>query len=73
MHALWIVQQRVCTLSHPRVYVQAAFTAKASNNKTFIYKADGKFGPMSSSVTAFPDFLVKLCISGCHSLHTCKD
>ncbi len=28
---------------------------------------------MSSSVTAFPDFLVKLYISRCHSLHTCKD
>ena len=43
------------------------------NNTTFVHNANGKIGPMSSSVAAFPDFLVKLCISGCHSLHTCKD
>ena len=43
------------------------------NSKTFIHTANGRFGPMSSSITAFPDFLVKLCISGCHSLNTCKE
>jgi len=43
------------------------------NNKTFVYNVNGKFGPVSSSITAFPDFLVKLYISGCHSLHTCKE